>query len=234
MGKGKSSSQGGRRNLKVRVKTARGRTTSSTQWLQRQLNDPYVAEAKRRGLRSRAALKLEQLDKKYQLFKPGMRVIDLGAAPGGWSQVALERVRTGSGPAGQVIAVDIADMEPIGGVDFIKLDFMDEDAPEKIISALGSHRADAVISDMAAPATGHRQTDHLRIMGLCEAALEFASEVLVEGGFFLAKVLRGGTEGSLLESMKKNYRTVRHVKPGASRSDSAELYVLATGFRAKD
>lgn len=233
MAKGKQASSGGKRNLKVRVKTARGRTTSSTRWLQRQLNDPYVAEANRRGLRSRAAFKLEQLDEKYRLFKPGMKVIDLGAAPGGWSQIVAERVRSGAGGKGRVVAIDIAEMDEISGVDVMKLDFMDDDAPEKIIATLGARHADAVISDMAAPATGHRQTDHLRIMGLCEVALDFATGVLGPGGIFLAKVLRGGTEGTLLDLMKRDFSSVRHVKPKASRADSAELYVLATGFKRR-
>lgn len=229
-GRGKKSGSG-QRQLKVRVKTARGRTLSSTRWLQRQLNDPYVEEAKKRGYRSRAALKLEQLDEKYNLFKPGMRIIDLGAAPGGWSQIAADRVRVGENNGGQVIAIDISEMEPLSGVEILHLDFMLDEAPNLLKEALGGHSADGVLSDMASPATGHKQTDHLRIMGLCEAALDFAQEVLTDGGFFLAKVLRGGTEGTLLELMKRDFKTVRHVKPAASRADSAELYVLATGFR---
>ena len=232
MAKGKPSSGGSsQRPLKVRVKTARGRTTSSTRWLQRQLNDPYVAEAKKRGYRSRAALKLEQLNDKYHLLKPGMRVIDLGAAPGGWSQIAADKVGSAKSGGGQVIAIDISEMEAVSGVEILHLDFMDDSAPDLLKSALGGNLAHGVMSDMAQPATGHRQTDHLRIMGLCEAALLFAQEVLIENGFFLAKVLRGGTEGTLLEAMKRDFKTVRHVKPDASRADSAELYVLATGFR---
>jgi len=233
MAKSKTSSGGGssQRPLKVRVKTARGRTTSSTRWLQRQLNDPYVAEAKKRGYRSRAALKLEQLNEKHHLLKPGMRIIDLGAAPGGWSQIAADKVGSARPGGGQVIAIDISEMEAIIGVEILHLDFMDNSAPGKLKAALGDNFAHGVMSDMAAPATGHRQTDHIRIMGLCEAALDFAQEVLKENGFFLAKVLRGGTEGTLLEMMKRDFKTVRHVKPVASRADSAELYVLATGFR---
>ena len=233
MSKGKPKTGGKNSQLKVRVKTARGRTTSSTRWLQRQLNDPFVAEAKKRGYRSRAALKLEQLDEKYNLMRPGMRIIDLGAAPGGWSQVAAKKVRSTDVGGGQVVAIDISEMGTLPGVEVLHLDFMDDSAPDALKKALGGNLADGVLSDMASPATGHRQTDHLRIMGLCEAALEFAQEVLKENGYFLAKVLRGGTEGMMLEAMKRDFKTVRHVKPTASRADSAELYVLATGFRGR-
>jgi 23S rRNA (uridine2552-2'-O)-methyltransferase len=208
--------RGGARELKVRVKKARGRSLSSKLWLERQLNDPYVARAKREGYRSRAAYKLIELDDKYHFLKPGMRVIDLGAAPGGWSQTAA--------------AIDILDLEPLAGVEFLQMDFLDPAAPEKIRAMLGG-RADVVLSDMAANATGHRKTDHLRIMALVETAFAFAREVLDPGGSFLAKVLQGGTESGLLASLKRDFATVRHVKPAASRSDSAELYVLATGFR---
>ena len=237
MVKNKQTGGGGQRPLKVRLKTARGRTTSSTRWLQRQLNDPFVAEANKRGFRSRAALKIEQLDDKYKLFKPGMKIIDLGAAPGGWSQIVAKRVRSaGSGSGsrtGQVVAIDISEMEAINGVEILHLDFMEDQAPVKLKEALGGECADGVISDMASPATGHRQTDHIRIMDLCATALLFAQEILVQDGFFLAKVLRGGTEGRMLEEMKRDFKSVRHVKPAASRADSAELYVLATGFRAR-
>lgn len=216
---------------KVRVKTARGRTVGQAKWLQRQLNDPYVAAAKTAGWRSRAAYKLIELDDKYKLLKPGMRVVDLGAAPGGWTQVAVKRVKVGeSGTAGFVLGVDINPLDPIPGAILMQQDFLAEGADQKIIDALGG-KADLVLSDMAAPATGHRQTDHIRIMMLCEMALDFAVRVLNPGGAFLAKVLRGGTENELLNTMKRDFRTVRHVKPPASRADSAESYVIATGFR---
>jgi 23S rRNA (uridine2552-2'-O)-methyltransferase len=221
--------RGGARELKVRVKKARGRSLSSKLWLERQLNDPYVARAKREGYRSRAAYKLIEIDDKYHFLKPGMRVIDLGAAPGGWSQTAAARVKSGEG-RGRVIAIDILDLEPLAGVEFLQMDFLDPAAPEKIRAMLGG-RADVVLSDMAANATGHRKTDHLRIMALVETAYDFAREVLDPGGAFLAKVLQGGTESGLLASLKRDFATVRHVKPAASRSDSAELYVLATRFR---
>ena len=217
------------RNLKVRVKKSGGRTQASRRWLERQLNDPYVARAKREGFRSRAAYKLAEIDDKHRFLKAGGKVADLGAAPGGWAQVAAKRVRAGEG-GGRVVAIDLLDIDPIPGVDFVQLDFMAEDAPDRLKSMLGGP-ADVVLSDMAANATGHRQTDHLKIMGLAEAAAEFAREVLKPGGVFLAKVLQGGTEGQLLASLKRDFASVKHVKPAASRSDSAELYVLATGFR---
>jgi 23S rRNA (uridine2552-2'-O)-methyltransferase len=220
----------GARGLTVRVKSGKGRTVSSKRWLDRQLNDPYVARARREGLRSRAAFKLIEIDDKYRLFKPGMAVVDLGAAPGGWSEVAARRVDAGNGK-GRVIAIDILEMAPIAGVNFLHLDFLDPAAPERLIALLGG-RADVVLSDMAANATGHRQTDHFKIMALVEAAAAFASDVLAPGGAFLGKVLQGGTEGQLLASLKQGFRTVRHIKPPASRADSSELYLLATGFRA--
>jgi 23S rRNA (uridine2552-2'-O)-methyltransferase len=226
----KQSGPGGARALKVRVKTAKKRRLSSTLWLSRQLNDPYVAAAKREGYRSRAAFKLSEIDEKYGLLKPGQVVVDLGAAPGGWSQVAADRVKATDG-TGAVVAIDLSEMAPIPGVTILHADFMDERAPDRLIEALGGRRADAVLSDMAAPATGHPRTDHLRIMGLAEAALDFALQILAPGGFFLCKVLQGGTERALLDTMKRAFATVRHVKPKASRADSAELYVLATGFR---
>ncbi len=219
------------RNLKVRVK-AGGRTQASRRWLERQLNDPYVARAKREGFRSRAAYKLAEIDDKHRFLKPGGKVVDLGAAPGGWAQVAAKRVRAGEG-GGHVVAIDLLDIDPVPGVDFVQLDFMDEDAPDRLKTMLGGP-ADVVLSDMAANATGHRQTDHLKIMGLAEAAAEFAREVLKPGGVFLAKVLQGGTEGQLLASLKRDFASVKHVKPAASRSDSAELYVLAIGFRGQN
>ncbi|MGB0086020.1 MAG: RlmE family RNA methyltransferase [Rhodomicrobiaceae bacterium] len=229
---GRSPRGGGQQGLKVKVRTAKRRKLSSTLWLKRQLNDPYVAAAKREGYRSRAAYKLAEIDAKYRFLKPGGVVVDLGAAPGGWSQVAAARVKAGEG-AGIVLAMDIAEMDPIPGVTILLADFMDEKAPGALIAALAGRRPDAVISDMAAPATGHRRTDHLRIMGLCEAALDFALGVLAPGGVFLCKVLQGGTGHELLDAMKRDFAVVRHVKPKASRADSAELYVLATGFRGK-
>jgi len=221
-------SRGGR-DLKVRVRSG-GRTQASRRWLERQLNDPYVARARREGLRSRAAFKLMEIDDKAKLLKPGAKVIDLGAAPGGWSQVAAKRVRAASG--GRVVAIDLLAMDPLPGVDFLQLDFLDPDAPERLKALLGGP-ADVVLTDMAANATGHRATDHLKIMGLAEAAAEFAREVLKPGGAFLAKVLQGGTEVELLASLKRDFASVKHVKPAASRSDSAELYVLATGYRGR-
>ena len=226
---GSSGDRAGGRSLKIRVKTARKRTLSSTLWLQRQLNDPYVALAKREGLRSRAAFKLTEIDEKYGLLKPGQRIVDLGAAPGGWSQVAALRTAAEAG-RGEIVAIDLLEMEELPGVTFAQMDFLDPDAPQRVRAMLHGP-ADAVISDMAANATGHRKTDHLKIVGLVELALAFAVEVLKPGGFFLAKVLQGGTEGSLLATMKRDFALVRHVKPQASRADSSELYVLATGFR---
>ncbi len=213
------------RRLKVRVKSKR-KTQSSKLWLERQLNDPYVAQAKREGYRSRAAFKLIEIDDKHRILKPGARVVDLGAAPGGWSQVAARRI----GAQGRVVAIDILAMDEIVGVDFARLDFLDPAAPDKLKAMLGGG-ADVVLSDMAANTTGHRQTDHLKIMALVEAAAEFARETLKPGGSFLSKVIQGGTEAALLSGLKRDFATVKHVKPAASRSDSAELYVLATGFR---
>ena len=211
----------------ARLKDEKRRTLSSRTWLERQISDPYVARAKREGFRSRAAYKLAEIDDKYRLFKPGARVVDLGAAPGGWSEIAARRV----GANGRVIALDILDLKPIPGVEFLKLDFLDDTAPERLKALLGGRKADVVLSDMAANATGHRKTDHLRIMGLAEAAAGFAREVLAPGGAFLCKVLQGGTEAALLAELKRDFTTVKHVKPPASRSDSAELYLLAMGFR---
>ena len=226
-----TSSRGGGRDLKVRVKGGKTRSHSSKQWLDRQLNDPYVARAKREGYRSRAAYKLIEIDDKYRLLKPGTRVVDLGAAPGGWSQVAVKRVGSAEGK-GRVVAIDLLEMGAIPGVDFMVLDFLDPQAPAILQDKLGG-LADVVLSDMAANATGHRKTDHLKIMALVEAAAEFAAEILAPGGVFLAKVLQGGTEGALLAALKRDFAVVRHVKPSASRSGSAELYVLATGFRGR-
>jgi len=215
----------GSRALKVRLKS-KGRKLSSKLWLERQLNDPYVARAKREGFRSRAAYKLIEIDDKARLLKKGARVIDLGAAPGGWSQVAARRV----GAQGRVVAIDVLPMDAVAGVDFAQLDFLSADAPKKLQALLGGP-ADVVLSDMAANATGHAKTDHLKIMGLVEAAADFAREVLAPGGTFLAKVLQGGTEAALLTALKRDFKSVKHVKPAASRSDSAELYLLATGYR---
>jgi 23S rRNA (uridine2552-2'-O)-methyltransferase len=217
------------RRASVRLKTARGRTVSSQRWLQRQLNDPYVAEAKKRGYRSRAAFKLLQLDDQLRFLKPGARVVDLGAAPGGWTQVSVERVKAGKGE-GVVVGIDITPVEPIAGATVLAKDFYDDDAPELLKGLLGGP-ADVVLSDMAASATGDPQVDHLRIMALAEAAHDFARDVLKPGGAFVAKVLQGGTERTLLDQLKRDFVKVRHVKPAASRADSAEMYVVATGFR---
>lgn len=216
--------------LKVRVKTGKGRTVSQKNWLERQLNDPYVHEARKLGYRSRAAFKLSEIDDKYRFLKPGGLVVDLGAAPGGWSQVSAQRVKSVEGK-GRVIAIDMHGMDELPGVTIFKKDFYDEDAPAVLIDALGGAKADVVLSDMASHATGHRQTDHINIIALVEAGYDFARQVLKPGGTYLAKVLRGGTENQLLSAMKKDFATVRHVKPMASRDDSAELFVLATGFR---
>jgi 23S rRNA (uridine2552-2'-O)-methyltransferase len=212
-----------------RLKDEKRRTLSSRTWLERQISDPYVARAKREGLRSRAAYKLAEIDDKYRLLKPGGRVVDLGAAPGGWSEIAARRV----GAGGRVIALDILEMKSIAGVEFLKLDFLDAAAPERLKEMLGG-KVDVVLSDMAANATGHRPTDHLRIMALAEAAVQFAREVLDGGGSFVCKVLQGGTETALLALLKRDFATVKHVKPPASRTDSAELYLLARGFRGGD
>lgn len=229
---GALAGSGGQRQLNVRVKTARGRTASSQRWLERQLNDPYVAAAKRAGYRSRAAFKLIEIDDKYGILKTGHRVVDLGAAPGGWSQIASERVGAVAG-RGQVIAIDYLEMEPLAGVEHAMIDFMDPEAEPWIKDKLRDGAADVVLSDMAAPTVGHSRTDHLRIMGLAEAAAHFAGDVLAPGGAFLCKVFQGGTEKELLDFLKQRFATVRHVKPPASRADSAELYVLATGFKGQ-
>jgi 23S rRNA (uridine2552-2'-O)-methyltransferase len=218
---------GSGRDLTKRLKTAKKRTTSQQLWLERQINDPYVARAKREGFRSRAAYKLMEIDQKHKLLKPGDRVVDLGAAPGGWSQVSVAKVAAPK--RGKVVGIDILDMDSIPGVEFAKIDFLDENAPERLKKMLGG-KADVVLSDMAANTTGHKQTDHLRTMNLVEAAAEFAAEVLAPNGRFLAKVLAGGTERELLAQLKKNFREVKHVKPPASRSGSSELFVLASGF----
>jgi 23S rRNA (uridine2552-2'-O)-methyltransferase len=226
----------------ARLKDQKRRTASSRAWLTRQISDPYVARAKREGLRSRAAFKLAEIDERYKVLKPGARVVDLGAAPGGWSEIAARRVGSG----GRVVALDILEMNPIPGIEFLQLDFLDPSAPARLEAMLASGgggkgqerrqvksdaQVDVVLSDMAANATGHRQTDHLRIMALAEAAADFARRVLAPGGAFLCKVLQGGTEAKLLAELKREFSSVRHVKPPASRTDSAELYLLAQGFR---
>lgn len=218
------------RSLKVKLRKTRGRTQSSKQWLERQLNDPYVAAAKREGYRSRAAYKLEEIAEKYGFLKPGGVVVDLGAAPGGWSQVAAKRVKAEEG-RGAVVALDILFFDAIPNVTILQQDFNEPEAESRLLEALAGRRADVVLSDMAAPTTGHRQTDHLRIMGLAEEALAFAIKVLAPGGAFLAKVFQGGSERSLLDVLKRDFSAVRHIKPKASRAESPELYVLATGFR---
>ena len=222
------------RQTAIRVKTAKRRTPASTQWLARQLNDPYVGEAKRLGYRSRAAFKLLQLDDRFNLLRPGRRVVDLGCAPGGWTQVAVERIEPDDDRPGQgrVIGIDKLAMEPVPGATIIELDFLEPGAPERL-KALLAGSADLVLSDMAAPTTGHASTDHIRIVALAEAAFEFAREVLAPGGTFLCKVFQGGAEGDLLAALKRDFKTVRHAKPPASRAESAEVYVVAMGFRGR-
>ena len=218
------------RDLKVRVKTSKGRKIGSTLWLQRQLNDPYVAKAKAEGLRSRAAYKLIELNERYNLLHKGQRVVDLGAAPGGWSLVAAPIVgTTAANPL--IVGIDFLDMDPIPGVVLLKKDFNDEDAPDQLIAALGGHKADLVLSDMAAPTTGHRATDHIRIMALVEIAADFAIKVLAPGGSFVTKVFQGGTEHELLALLKRHFSTTIHAKPPASRTGSAETYLVAKGFK---
>lgn len=235
--KGKKSSGRGARELKTRVKTARGRKLSSTRWLERQLNDPYVAAARRDGYRSRAAYKVIELDDRLRFLVPGARVVDLGCAPGGWCQVAVARVNAlgekKGKAAGTVLGVDLQAVEPIPGATLMELDFMEDGADEIVKTAIDG-RADVVLSDMAASASGHRATDHLRIIALAETAAYFAFDVLADGGTFAAKVLQGGTEGELLALLKQRFAKVSHIKPPASRSDSAEMYVVATGFRGSD
>lgn len=231
---GKSGSGRGARDLRVKVKTARGRKLSSTRWLERQLNDPYVQRAKREGYRGRAAFKIMELDDKFRFLVPGARVVDLGCAPGGWCQVAVPRINAlgeKSGKAiGRIIGVDLQEVEAIAGAELYQLDFMEDDADEKVKGWLGG-KADVVMSDMAAASSGHKQTDHLRIIALCEAAAYFAFDVLEEGGTFVAKVLAGGAEGDLQKILKQRFAKVANVKPGASRADSSEKFVVASGFR---
>lgn len=232
-GKGKGNSGRGQRDLRVKVKTARGRRLSSTRWLERQLNDPYVKRAKAEGFRGRAAFKILELDDKYGFLKPGARVVDLGCAPGGWSQVAVARVNAlgeRPGPRGRVLGIDLQEVEPMPGAEFHVLDFLEAGADDTLKAWLGG-AADVVMSDMAAASSGHKQTDHLRIIALCEAAAELAFDVLAPGGTFVAKVLAGGAEGDLQKLLKQKFAKVANVKPPASRSDSSEKFVVATDFR---
>jgi 23S rRNA (uridine2552-2'-O)-methyltransferase len=224
-----STGKGGGRRLAQRVKTAKGRPIGSSEWLRRQLNDPYVQAAKQRGYRSRAAFKLIEIDDKAHLLKPGQRVVDLGAAPGGWTQVAVERVNA-QGGQGRVVGADIAEMSAIPGATILHLDFLDERAPAAVRAALDGP-VDVVLSDMAPSTTGHPETDHLRVMNLAEAAFAFACEVLRPGGAFVVKIFQGGGEKALQDELRKNFATLRRIKPPASRSDSAEFYFVATGFK---
>ncbi|WP_425046399.1 RlmE family RNA methyltransferase [Primorskyibacter sp. S87] len=230
----KNTSGRGQRDLKVKVKSARGRKLSSTRWLQRQLNDPYVKRAQTEGYRGRAAFKILELDDKYRFLVPGARVVDLGCAPGGWCQVAVKRVNALGEKQGKkigtVLGIDLQEVEPVAGADIYQLDFMDEGADDKVKEWLDG-KADVVISDMAAASSGHKQTDHLRIISLCEAAAYFAFDVLEEGGTFVAKVLAGGAEGELQKLLKQKFTKVFNAKPPSSRSDSSEKFVVATGFR---
>jgi 23S rRNA (uridine2552-2'-O)-methyltransferase len=234
---GKNTSGRGQRDLKVKVKSARGRKLSSTLWLQRQLNDPYVKRAQAEGYRGRAAYKIMELDDKYRFLVPGARIVDLGAAPGGWCQVAVKRSNVlgerSNKAVGTILGIDLQEMEPIAGCTLHQLDFMEDDADLKVKEWLGG-KADVVLSDMAAASSGHKQTDHLRIISLCEAAACFAFDVLDEGGTFVAKVLAGGAEGSLQKLLKQRFSKVVNVKPPASRADSSEKFVVATGFKATD
>ena len=235
-GSGKNTSGRGQRDLRVRVKTAKGRKLSSTLWLERQLNDPYVQRAKREGYRGRAAYKIMELDDRYGFLKPGARVVDLGCAPGGWCQVAVARVnalgQNPKKPIGTILGVDLQEIEPIAGCDIHQLDFLAEDADALVKSWLGG-RADVVLSDMAAPSSGHKGTDHLRIVALIEAALTFAYDVLEEGGTFVAKVLAGGAENEMQAQLKRSFRKVANVKPPSSRADSSEKFVVAMGLRGR-
>lgn len=231
---GGNNSGRGQRALRVKVKTARGRKLSSTLWLERQLNDPYVKRAQIEGMRGRAAFKISELDDKFRFLVPGARVVDLGCAPGGWCQIAVKRVNAlgeKKGKAiGTILGIDLQEVEPVAGCEIHVLDFLEDDADIKVKTWLDG-KADVVLSDMAAAASGHKQTDHIRIMALCEAAAYFAFDVLEEGGTFVAKVLAGGAEGELQKILKRKFTKVTHVKPAASRSDSSEKFVVATGFR---
>ena len=232
----KALGTGGRKSdkdLKIRVKSGKGRTVSSTKWLQRQLNDPYVARARAEGDSSRAAVKIKELVENYKLLSQGMHIVDLGAAPGGWSQVAAKA--TGSTDANPlVVGIDYLEMDPIPGVILLKKDFTEEDAPAMLIEAMGGHKADVVMSDMAWPTTGHRGTDHIRIIHLIEIAAAFALDVLAPNGVFIAKVFQGGTEHEQLHMLKRHFKTTMHAKPPSSRSDSAEAYLIARGFKGSN
>lgn len=217
-------------HLKQHVKTAKKRSAASTQWLQRQLNDPYIAMAKREGYRARSAFKLIELDDKFHFLKAGKRVVDLGAAPGGWTQIAVDRVKSPSEDP-IVVGLDLLEMAPIAGAKTTRLDFLDDRAPDVLKEMLGGHKADVVLSDMAPNTTGMKDIDHLRIMGLLETAYAFACEILNEGGVFVAKIFQGGTEQNLLAEMKRRFESVKHAKPPASRKESSEFYVIATGFK---
>jgi 23S rRNA (uridine2552-2'-O)-methyltransferase len=233
----KNTSGRGQRELRVRVKTAKGRKLSSTLWLERQLNDPYVIRAKKEGYRGRAAYKILELDDRYGFLKPGARVVDLGCAPGGWCQVAVPRINAlgenTKKPQGRIIGVDLQEVEPISGVELHQLDFLSDGADELVKGWLGG-RADVVMSDMAAASSGHKATDHLRIVALIEAALDFAFDVLEDGGTFVAKVLAGGAENQMQATLKRMFRKVANVKPPASRADSSEKFVVAMGYRGRE
>jgi len=216
----------GRGAPRVRVRSTGGRRASSTRWLERQLNDPYVHAARTKGYRSRAAFKILELDGKFHFLKKGARVLDLGAAPGGWSQIAADKV----GPTGKVVATDILEMEPLAGVEFLQADFLAPETPARLKEVMGG-QADVVLSDMAAPTTGHRATDHIRTVALLEAALDIAEDVLKTGGIFIGKIFQGGATGDLLARIKRLFAEVKHVKPPASRQESVELYLVALGFR---
>jgi 23S rRNA (uridine2552-2'-O)-methyltransferase len=222
---------GGGRALKTRIKKKSGLKNSSRRWLERHLNDPYVHRSKAEGYRSRAAFKLTEIDDRYKLLKPGQRVIDLGAAPGGWLQVAAARVKSPEA-APTVVGIDYLEMDPVPGATILQMDFLDDAAPARLMETLGGE-PDVVLSDMAAPTTGHRRTDHIRTMHLCEVAADFAVSVLKPGGHFLAKTFQGGTESDLLDLLKRSFRTVHHVKPPASRDESVELYILAKDFKGR-
>lgn len=228
MSRGGSGNRVGRQ----RVRTARGRSSQSVRWLERQLNDPYVRRAKADGYRSRAAYKMIEIDDRYKLFKPGQAVVDLGAAPGGWTQVAVDRVKSSQDRI-SVVGIDYLAVEPVAGAVILEMDFLDDGAPERLLETLG-REPDIVLSDMAAPTTGHRRTDHLRTMHLCEVAADFAIRTLRPGGHFLAKTFQGGTENDLLSLLKRNFTSVHHVKPPASRDGSVELYILAKGFKGRN
>ncbi len=232
-----STSGRGERELRTRVKSAKGRKLSSKLWLERQLNDPYVQRAQREGMRGRAAYKIMEIDDKYRFLVPGARVVDLGCAPGGWLQVAVPRINAlgekQGKKVGRIIGLDLQEVEPVPGTELRVMDFMEDDADERVKEWLGG-KADVVMSDMAASASGHKQTDHLRIMALCEAAAYLAFDVLEEGGTFVAKVLAGGAEGDLQKELKRRFTRVAHMKPPSSRKDSSEKFVVATGFRNVD